>query len=346
MKLSNVLELIFLLVSFEGFASPLDVQSGEFSNYLDTRGTMNFYRGFAVFHIENGHDGVFIRNRDLSTGKQLNFFAEISYSDKNVPSVVAVKGLSESDSPEFRQGLVDFMNFSTIYLANRDKISSATSIEDPWENYTLVYNFRPLLPLFRFESISVKGHTNPIFRLESSGIIESNAVASFFAMTPSELKIANRDVSSLTIPSTPKVAVEINGLKVDLDDNWKANNGTGSPGYWLALNSIRDSQVSVEKIPVTFLRSKGLTAEELCRLNIVASPKVLFDSVYESTKNNCLEVGYALLDAKNQKNYQIVVTRQVGDFYYIVNFSTFADIFDANIDYYKNIVGSLENQLQ
>lgn len=345
MKLFQFAVLTLVCLGSQAFSSPLDVETGEYANYLDSRGAMHFYRGYAVFPITNGHDGVFIRNRDLTTGRQINYYAELAYDQENTPSLVSVKGMKDSDPPEFRQGLVDFMNFTAIYGKNKGRLDGPLSVEDPWEDYTLVYSFRPLLPLFRFESITVKGQPKVCYQLESSGIVKSDELASFFKMEPEEFPPKARGITNLTIPPASPKTVEINGLKTTLDQNWQARDLNGSPSYWLALATPRDSQVTVEKLSLEFLKSKGLTLEELCRLNIIGSKKLLFGSVYKSVQNGCLEVGYALLDDEGQKNYQIFVAKQKGDFYYIVNFSSFADIFDANVDYYKSIVRTLENQL-
>jgi hypothetical protein len=128
-----------------------------------------------------------------------------------------------------------------------------------------------------------------------------------------------------------------------LDDNWKYNDSIGNPGYWLSVNSFRDSQISVEKIPIDFYEKHNLTDNEFCRLNILGSgDSIDYSSIYDQIKENSFYVAFTIYDENKVKNYQCIIIKNINGQKYVINFSTFSDIFDANISYYKKILDRME----
>lgn len=331
-----VIYCLFLLISAIG--GSLDyLTSGEYAYYLDKRGNLDFFRGYLFFPIDTGDYVIFCRNLNLSNNKQVNYMVQLGDRDGEL-SVIKVEGLSDTTPPEYRQGLIDFMNHNLMYQNCKDKIHFGEFFEDNWEDYTLLYYYNKVLPFFRFLDITKKGDEEPSYILNTAGLLTEKNVKDFFAITPVQLNDKKRNIKDLKIPVKKPTKVVINGLNTELDENWVYNDQIGSPGYWLKFNSYRDSQITVEIIPESLLKEKNLTNEEICRLSIVTSPKVDYRSISGYADNKVLYVSYSALDQDDIKNYQFFIVRNDKQ---IVNFSSFSDVFDANKEYYKKIINKI-----
>jgi hypothetical protein len=340
-----VIALLLFLLSLGGFAKGLDfIRHGEYAIYSDTRGSSNFLRGYWLGRIEDaGHCLVVSINRNLKTGQQLVYFVELAEGGDGLPEIVKVDGIGDKTPPEFRQSLADFMNYVTLYLKHESEIGLGSAIDDPWEGYTLEFNFSRLLPFFRFSEIRMKGQEDASYVLDSSGILEFSELKSLVKKTLVGRRDSDRSrgIADLSIPSAQALQVTMNGLSTTLDELWVYNDSLGSPGYWLPLNGVRDSQIAVEKIPTATASGESLPAEEICRLCILTTAGVLYSSVQAREVDGMLYVAYTTYDDEGIKNYQVFILREMDGYFLGINFSTFADIYDQNPDYYKKIIAEL-----
>lgn len=338
MKKIIVIVTLILFAVAPSICGSLDyLNSGEYVYYLDKRGGMDFFRGYIFFPMDTGDYVVFCRNLNLANNKQVNYMIQLGDRNREL-SVIKIDGLSDSTPPEYRQGLIDFMNHNLMYQQSKKDIAFGSFIEDKWEDYTLLYYYNKVLPFFRFLDITVKGDTEPSYILNTAGILTNDKIKEFFTISPVHLNEKKRNPGSLSIPAKKAIRVSINGLSTELDENWVFNDQIGSPGYWLDFNSYRDSQITVEIIPDSLLKEKKLTNEEICRLSIITSPKVDYRSITGYSDKKLLYVSYSALDHDDIKNYQFFIVKNDK---HIVNFSTFSDVFDANKDYYKKIINKI-----
>jgi hypothetical protein len=65
------------------------------------------------------------------------------------------------------------------------------------------------------------------------------------------------------------------------------------------------------------------------------------DTVKYSKTQNGAQIECYIWDENNSKNYQRVIISSTKDRVIILNFSTFADIYDKNKAYYEKIFGSI-----
>jgi hypothetical protein len=162
------------------FSKSLDYfNSGEYAYYHDTRGNIDYLRGYWFNKIDNGNYGVFCRNVNLKTNSENIFYIELKDNEKGMPDIVNVKGINDSTNADDKQSIVDFMNYTYLYINNISKIGYGTIIEDPWDNYTLQFSFNNLLPFFRFLDIKVKGENESKYILNSSGELKGNEFSTF-----------------------------------------------------------------------------------------------------------------------------------------------------------------------
>lgn len=336
----RVIALSFIVSMTIIYAGSLDyIVSGEYAFYNDSRGDMNYLRGYWLFRMEQDQYVVFSRNVDLNTGRETNFYFVLKDDEEGKPEVVGIKGLGKGASPEVQQAIPDFLNYTYLYLNHKYEIEFDTTIEDPWENYVLLFRFNSLLPFFRFLNIKNTNDDEPRYKLESAGMLEHSKADVFLNYKGKKLEEKKRKIKDLTIHVAADMGVDINGYKTVLDENWKYNDSMGSPGYWLKGSGYRESQITVEQMPESFSMDKSLDMIGLARLSIInLEGSVYFDSIKAEKRENTLIVFYALLDGKHIKNYQYFMITEKEGKVFVINFSTFADIFDANQDYYKRIL--------
>lgn len=338
MKKSVLIVVYCLFLLMSAVCGSLDyLTSGEYAYYLDRRGDLDFFRGYLFFSLDTGDYVIFCRNLNLSTNVQVNYMAQLGDRDGKL-SIIKVEGVSDTTPPEYLQGLIDFLNHNEMYQNCKDSIHFGDFFEDNWENYTLLYYYNKVLPFFRFLDITKKGDEKPSYILNTAGLLTEQTVKNFFTMSPVQLDEKKRNIKDLEIPVKKTTDVTINGLSTELDENWVYNDELGSPGYWLKFNSYRDSQITVEIIPESLRKEKNLTNEEICRLSIVTTPKVDYQSITGYSDDKVLYASYSILDQDDIKNYQFFIILNDNK---IINFSSFSDVFDANKEYYKKIINNI-----
>jgi hypothetical protein len=316
------------------------IGSGEYAYYLDKRGNTNCFRGYMHFVTEDGKDVIFVRNLNLKNGKDERFMFVVEDDENGHPlNIISLQG--QCETLEARQALPDFFNFTTQYLGTRDDYDIQKLVDDEWENYVLIYNFNKTLPFFRFLDIKMKGSAKGSYNLQYGGLVDVDNPKQFFEMQP----IVRKKEKSRRIPVIPGKAektITSNDVSITLDENWEYNNSTELPGYWLALKSVRDSQISIEKAGIQDFDPNN-TEDAILFMKLVllkASTSVEMNTVKVQKTLNGYQMEYYLWE-NNVRNYQRLTILPLRNMFYAVNFSSFADIYEKNKAYYENILNSI-----
>ncbi len=342
MKKITAFTLVLCIFTAAAFSAGLDyITNGEYAYYLDTRGGMNFLRGYLVFKSE-GSFFVFSRNLDLDTKKEVNFYFTAVNSADGFAQITEIKGVEQNTPPQYLQAYIDFLNFTNLYINYEEEIHDQKTIADPWDTFTLLFEFNKALPLFRFNKISVDGDKKASYTLNRGGFLGIDDMQAFLNLNQLVIKEAKRKNVILEIPQKAKNEVSINGISVALDDNWKHVDSAGFTGYCLEFNSFRDSQISVEKADLKLLKEKNLTVPELVRLSVLENKLLDYNSVKLEIQSAFIRLSFFLYDENNVKNYQYFLCWIDGNDIYIVNFSSFADVYEANKAYYDKILTSIK----
>ncbi|MDR0321704.1 MAG: hypothetical protein LBI28_09390 [Treponema sp.] len=322
--------------------------SGEYAFYLDTRGGMNYYRGYMYFNSAEGTDVIFARNVDINTGLEERFIFSVDYDEDGHPSGVSnVQG--QIFTVEGRQAIPDFLNFTTLFLSTCDDYQLQSNVRDEWDDYTLVFSFNKALPFFGFYDIRMEGDNKSYYTLLHAGLLNANSASSFYEINPASSRTETTERRQIPeIPRKNEKAVEQNGVRLTLDENWLFNNNPSLPGFWLSLASIRDSQIAIEK--TTFREINSVTRGlNLSRENSFKLFKLTILSMRNNIEMNAVNIsqtsnGYQAefyFNERNFRNYMKLIQVVNGNDFYIINFSSFADIYDNNKDYYQRILNSV-----
>lgn len=314
----------------------------EYAYYYDNRDKTPFYRGYLYIKDDKGHEYVFCRNINLTNHEESLISVTVAYDQNGYPDIgglQVISGKIDEKNPQFMVSVTDFLNFTRLYINNKNKIGMYNEITDDWDNS--VYSFSPCLPFFAFREM--KNNNKRLYSLDQSGIITSS-VDSFTKCAPKNIHEVIRSQKPLYIPlKTKPKNVLINGIKVTIDNLWKENNSAGSPGYWLSLYSTRDSQLMIEKIPRANIVKTGGSALNVTKYNLLVNgPFIDFTSLVINTSGDLFTIDYDLYDSNMYKNHQKTKSIDKKDCSYFLNFSTFSDIYENNLLYYSKIIASIK----
>jgi len=321
------------------------LNSGEYAFYLDKRGDRTFYRGYMYFPVSDGNRVLFARSIDAQTGQQENFMFTVNDDNNGYPTVISDLQASVPVTA-FPQIIVDYLNFSTLYLRTRNNYQIQSLIDDPWDGFTLVFSFNKILPFFGFYDVKLKGENESKYILLYGGILDADSASQFFNMNPANMNVvpAARDRRVPQIPVKSEKEVEQNGVSIRLDENWQYSNNPELPGFWLPLATIRDSQIAIERANL----------RRFSNINIFSSNYFMFFKYTILNAGNTIEMntvkiqeagnGYQMecyITDSNARNYFRTTLVLRGNDLIIINFSTFADIYENNKDYYEKIFASV-----
>jgi hypothetical protein len=314
--------------------------NGEFAFYLDKRGEDAFYRGYMKFLASDNQNVIFVRSININTGNEEHFMFTVEDDENGYPLTVSnLQG--QFLGIEFRQALPDFLNYTSLYLHTRNNYHIQSSIDDEWDDYTLVFSFNKVLPFFGFYDIKMKGENESKYTLLYGGVLNLNNADAFFRLNPETRRQTEESRRVPAIPARNENKVEANGVSITLDDNWRYNDTTNLPGYWLSIDSVRDSQVAIERGKLQMFNLTEETGYMFFKFYILAAGSTIeMDTVTVSEARDGYQMGCYIWE-RNFRNYQRVILATNGDDMFITNFSSFADIYDANRNYYEKILDSV-----
>jgi len=322
-------------------SSSLDyLYNGEYAFYLDTRGEEPYYRGYMKFSTEDNQVVIFVRSININKGEEERYLFSVEEDENGNPSGFNIMQ-GQFSNIYHRQALPDFLGFTTLYMQKRNDYHIQSEIEDNWGEVAVVFSFNKILPFFGFSDIKRKGDNKSCYTLLYGGTLNANIAGAFFSLNPNNKQPPPVVRQTPKIPLKKEKKVKLNGVSITLDENWQFNKSTELPGYWISLASVRDSQIAVERMK---LPMSNLTQENyymFFKFSVLGMGNMLeMSSVTVSETRN----GYQLecyLWEKNTRNYQRIALIINGNDVAIINFSSFADIYNANKDYYEKILGSV-----
>ena len=329
-----------LISSLSVFARNFDyIQQGEYAYYLDYRGGNAFYRGYLVFHMDDNTTQVISRAVDLKSKKSMNYVFVLKEEQGGMPSIVNEKGVP-GDSPLFSQNVVDFLNFHIMYAQNDTKIGYNTSLNDDWPNYTQVYHYNKLLPMFRFLYISNDKYPMADYRLNRAGILSAKDYKSFFKMQPAVFK-HGKQKAGYSIPDAAEQTVEFGSHSVILDQNWKVSSANGGKVASMGIASDLDAQFSVKPLSAKGVDlSSQLTKEEMLRTLLLRSAdNADFSTLKVSNEDNGLALSIETFD-ESSKVFNFSYIKLLDDA--VVNLTTFDFAYEAQKKYFKKILNSVK----
>jgi hypothetical protein len=316
-------------------------RSGEWAAYQDTRGDYDFFRAYWGHNIDGGGLIFFIKNIDNRTKENINYMLQLKKSFEDGFEIEQINGISEDQPPGFKQSITDVLNFIDISSeykpADKEKNLRRTA-----PGYVEVFHFKYHLPLFGFDSISFEGN-EPSYKLSAAGMFGIDDIQPFFELKPSG-ELQSKERRALGIPEKEIFEAELYDYNILLDSNWTPNDELGYPGYWLSVYSYRDSQIMLEKVKWEDMQNSGIECvEEFIRKTLyLPGDRVFMDTMTLKSAGTENVLSYYLSDSNNNYNY---VRRTVwidDELLYILNFSSFADIYSQNIDYYEKILDSFK----
>lgn len=156
---------------------------GEYAFYLDKRYGHDLYVGYLNFLTMEKNTGIEVRSIDATTGEEERYFFIVTDDEDGYPTK-AINIIGQFSKIETRQTLVDFFNFTSLYLHTQKDYKEQGEIDDDWDDYTLVFNFDKTLPFFRFSDIKLKGNDESIFQFLHGGVLDPVRVEAFYELEP------------------------------------------------------------------------------------------------------------------------------------------------------------------
>lgn len=319
-----------------------DLRPGEYAFYVQEMGDQRFYRGYWYLGGQDPRgDSFFIQNVNLLSGEEARFSVKIGRDAAGSFHIADLEGPKESTSAELLGGVVDLLNFATMYYSNRSRIAVNTLVDDSWDHYTIVYHFSKLLPFLRFRSIARKGEALPLYTLDRAGMLSLKDADRFWKMRPVAQMVESRRPEPPVLKTHPSIPVELGGYRFELDDRWLRNQDTSFLSYWLATQTVRDSVLMVERGLWVTLQSRGYKApEEFLRNVLLHYGTVLYGTLHATGDGAQMTLSFECLDTANQRNFARLETWIEGQDLVTVNFASFAAIYQANLEYYQKILES------
>jgi hypothetical protein len=327
------------------------IPGGEYVAFHDSRGETDFFRAFYFNRAETGDLYVTTRSIDLDSGEGRNYILVIREDSDGLPELVQAHGLAGDEPAEFIQTMADLMNFLNFAgqnhrLSGNDDIpGNEIGIRDI-DGPVATYRFAPLIPGFGFRQQLSLEDGRVFYRLIAAGYLSFDRYDEFYDFAP----VAASDYPGRgRLPITPGEVLTGDlgsGYIVDLDSRWERNNSLGFQGYWLKRYSIRDSQIMLERIDKADFDRYGLDGpEEFLRLVAYRDGSmILFDRWEYRVEDGHYILSYYLIDQNGALNFALKDMWLEDGAYLILNFSSFADVYDANPDYYRSILASVRRR--
>jgi hypothetical protein len=314
------------------------LRSGEYAYYIDTRGSTNFYRGWVCFLADDGP--VFaVSDTDLDSGENHRYVVPVTYDEQDGYRFGVIKG-DIGLSPEFQQSLADLLNFLTM-RKSIDQISlTPAEYEDPWGSFTQIYRFSEVYPMFNFDRIRLSDSEEAYYKLHRMGWVEFDELASLQAIGP-DLGEKYPPEPAPDLGMLDGEFVKLGAVTIRLDDRWEQKEMNGNPSFWLAGRSLRESMVTLEHIDSNQLDTWGISSVGDFFRTFITPDDALPSTINVSTPSNSMEVQYESLSDSGIRNICRLRIWNLPTGWRVLNFSSFADIYKKNLNYYEAILGSV-----
>lgn len=344
-----LLSILVLLSALPLFSYSMDMfNNGEYAYYIDNRFPETYARGFLVIHTDESNSAIITNVKNLNTNEQWNFFIFVTDDENGELETVGIAGLEtvpDDRKNEITQSIPDFMNFFMMHKNHQNEITLETkAIDDPWsDSVTLNYYFNKELPFFHFSKITKNDDPTPVISLHSVGIITEKEMADldtyFYNLDIQPIETVERG-ADCKIKKAKSMSVKTNGYNIKLDENWQEDELNGNPSYWLKIDSIRDAQITIEKLPENFQNLEIDGKEELIELLLRGLTNVIYDSVTVSKVKDNIVLEYLCYD----ENMWVSYTKATLCDDVIINFSAFEEMYTKNKKYFDKILKSVSKK--
>lgn len=344
-----LLSILVLLSALPLFSYSMDIfNNGEYAYYIDNRFSDTYARGYLIIHTDENNSAIITNVKNLNTNELWNFFVFVTDNENGELDTVGISGLETlpaDKKDEIFQSVPDFMNFFSMYKNHQDEITfENSSIEDPWnENLSLYYHFNKGLPFLHFSTITRNDETNPLISLHSVGKITNREIADldtyFYNLNIQPIETVERG-ADCKIKKAKSMSVKTNGYNIKLDENWQEDELNGNPSYWLKIDSIRDAQITIEKLPENLQNLDEANKEELIDLLLKGLKNIIYDSVNVSKEKGNIVLEYLCYD----ENMWVSYTKATLCDDVIINFSAFEEMYTKNKKYFDKILKSVSKK--
>lgn len=344
-----LLSILVLLSALPLFSYSMDMfNNGEYAYYIDNRFPETYARGFLVIHTDESNSAIITNVKNLNTNELWNFFVFVTDNENGELDTVGISGLETlpaDKKDEIFQSVPDFMNFFSMYKNHKEEITiENNAIDDPWsDSVTLHYDFNKELPFFHFSKITKNDDPTPVISLHSVGIITEKEMADldtyFYNLDIQPIETVERG-ADCKIKKAKSMSVKTNGYNIKLDENWQEDELNGNPSYWLKIDSIRDAQITIEKLPETLQNLETDDKEELIALLLRGLTNVIYDSVTVSKVKDNIVLEYLCYD----ENMWVSYTKATLCDDVIINFSAFEEMYTKNKKYFDKILKSVSKK--
>ena len=346
-KIITTVLIIFTIISAN--AKPTDIfkniRNGEYVYYIDNRLNIPFYRGY-IYYKADKELFLFIRSVNLKNKEEAFYEMVLSLNNKIEDSKITL--MSGIETNNHKQAYIDVLNFITAYNQNINLISYEYEYKDQWEKYAYYYNFNKIAPIFKIYSLFMefegkKKESAPRYIINRSGMIDIKQLKNFKNIMPiDESKIVKRN-SKIKLSRTNEKSININGIKIILDDNWVLQNNLEFPGYWIKKESIRDAQISFEIGEWKKFKNLGYNdLDDFIKYITITNTGILWDTLKVIKEKEKIIVQYQLIDENKFLNFiyqeHIIKNGKL----ITINFSSFYDLFVNNHEYFNKIINSIE----
>lgn len=344
-----LLSILVLLSVLPLFSYSMDMfRNGEYAYYIDNRFSETYARGFLIIHTDESNSAIITNVKNLNTNELWNFFVFVTDDENGELVTVGISGLETlpaDKKDEIFQSVPDFMNFFSMYKNHQNEITLENkAIDDPWsDEVTLHYYFNKELPFFHFSKITKNDDPTPVISLHSVGTITNKEIADletyFYNLNIQPIETVERG-ADCKIKKAKSMSVNVNGYNIKLDENWQEDELEGNPSYWLKIDSIRDAQITIEKLPETLQNLETDDKEELIALLLRGLKNVIYDSVKVSKVKNNISLEYLSYD----ENMWVSYTKATLCDDVIINFSAFEEMYTKNKKYFDKILKSVSKK--
>jgi len=161
------------------------IKNGEYAFYLDNRYADQYYRGYLKLDTLEQISIFLVRNINASTGIETKFIFFIKDDENGYPTqIVNING--QFSGNEIRQALIDFLNFTTLYLRTQNDYENQKYIEEDWGGAPLIFSFNKELPLFKFNEVRLKTDNSLKYSFLFGDILSEANIGIFDSMDPSK----------------------------------------------------------------------------------------------------------------------------------------------------------------
>lgn len=343
------LSLLVLLSALPLFSYSMDIfRNGEYAYYIDNRFSETYARGYLIVHTDESNSAIITNVKNLNTNEQWNFFIFVTDDENGELETVGIAGLEtvpDDRKNEITQSIPDFMNFFSMYKIHKEEITiENNAIDDPWsDSVTLHYYFNKELPFLHFSKITKNDDSTPLITLHSVGTITNKQIADldtyFFNLNIQPIQTQERG-AECKIKKAKSMSVKTNSYSIKLDQNWQEDELNGNASYWLKIDSIRDAQITIEKLPENFQNLEIDEKEELIELLLRGLTNVIYDSVTVSKVKDNIVLEYLCYD----ENMWVSYTKATVCDDVIINFSAFEEMYKKNTKYFDKILKSVSKK--